>query len=419
MKIMIVVGARPNFMKAAPILRAIADANQHGYAIKPVLVHTGQHYDAVMSDAFFADLDLPTPDVHLGVGSGSHAVQTAEIMRRFEGVLDSEHPDVVVVVGDVNSTLACALVTAKIAFDSKGSRPLLAHVEAGLRSFDRGMPEECNRVVTDHLSDLLFVTEESGLHNLNNEGIPPDRVFFVGNTMIDSLLNWERKAEHSNVLHNLKLVTSTGDGSFKAKAYLLLTLHRPASVDDRDKFVEILEGLQEAAATRTVIFPAHPRTQKKIRQHQLDLYFSLQPCRPQNGREGNGATLTTIDPLGYLDFLCLMKHAALVVTDSGGIQEETTCLGVPCVTVRENTERPITLTAGTNMLGGTQRATIRAAIRHQLQRAYQRSFPERWDGKASTRIVEVLLGQQVHKTIMSQTLVPTGDPGCAGEAAEV
>ncbi|MBZ5656143.1 MAG: UDP-N-acetylglucosamine 2-epimerase (non-hydrolyzing) [Acidobacteriia bacterium] len=394
MKVILVVGARPNFMKVAPILRAIADANQHkSGALTPVLVHTGQHYDAAMSDAFFADLNLPRPDIHLGVGSGSHGTQTAEIMRKFEGVLESERPDAVLVVGDVNSTVACALVTAKISFDAVGSRPLLGHVEAGLRSFDRTMPEECNRVVTDHLSDLLFVTEESGLRNLSNEGIPQDRVFFVGNTMIDSLLECEKEADNSTILQRLGLMTLTWNGSVHKKPYVLLTLHRPANVDNRDAFLEILEGLHEAAVAQTVIFPAHPRTKNKIQQHQLESYFVFQSNDAQNVRNGSAAAINMIDPLGYLDFLCLMRHAALVVTDSGGIQEETTCLGVPCVTVRENTERPITLTAGTNILGGTRRDSIRAAIRGQLQRTHHRSFPERWDGKAGQRIVEVLLRQ--------------------------
>lgn len=394
MKVILVAGARPNFMKVAPILRAIANLNRRDFhTIAPVLVHTGQHYDAAMSDAFFADLNLPRPDIHLRVGSGSHAGQTAEIMRRFEGVLESERPDVVLVVGDVNSTVACALVTAKISFDAQGSRPLLAHVEAGLRSFDRAMPEECNRVVTDHLSDLLFVTEESGLRNLENEGIPPNRVYFVGNTMIDSLLSCEQEAEHSSILQRLKLATLANNGSVHKESYVLLTLHRPANVDNRDVFLEILEGLREVAATQAIIFPAHPRTQKKILQHRLESYFTFQNGGDPKSRDGNGATLTTIDPLGYLDFLCLMRNASLVVTDSGGIQEETTCLGVPCITVRENTERPITLTVGTNVLGGTRRDTIRAAIRQQLSRTHRRSFPERWDGSAAARIVEILLQQ--------------------------
>ena len=392
MKVALVVGARPNFMKAAPILRAIDDANQHELCtITPLLVHTGQHYDTALSDAFFSDLNLPAPNIYLNVGSGSHAVQTAEIMRRFEGVLETEHPDAVLVVGDVNSTVACALVTAKFSFGAANSRPLLAHVEAGLRSFDRAMPEECNRIVTDHLSDLLFVTEESGLRNLKNEGISADRVFFAGNTMIDSVLACEERAECSTVLDQLGLVMPHGNGSAEVRPYVVLTLHRPANVDNRGAFTEILEGLHEVAAAQTVVFPAHPRTQKRINEHRLERYFSFLTSNNRHGRDDAGPGLTVIEPLGYLDFLCLLKHASLVVTDSGGIQEETTCLGVPCVTLRDNTERPITLTNGTNVLGGTQQYTIRAAIREQLHRTYLRSFPEKWDGKAGARIVKILL----------------------------
>ncbi len=396
MKMVLVVGARPNFMKAAPILRAMKDASRHAdQSVTPVLVHTGQHYDSAMSDAFFTDLNLPKPDIYLGVGSGSHAAQTAEIMRKFEGVLESERPNVVIVVGDVNSTVACALVTAKMSFDAEGRRPILAHVEAGLRSFDRTMPEECNRVVTDHLSDLLFVTEESGLRNLGCEGVPADRIFFVGNTMIDSLLACEKEAQRSTILSRLALTATSENGSVAKKPYVLVTLHRPANVDNRVVFQEILEGLREVSATQRVIFPAHPRTQKKIEEHQLDSYFAS--SGDGNLRKPSESGITTIEPLGYLDFLSLMKNANLVVTDSGGIQEETTCLGVPCVTVRENTERPITLTAGTNVLGGTKRDSIRRAIRQQLQRSHQRSSPDLWDGKAGERIVEILVQQ--HQTL--------------------
>lgn len=386
MKVMIVVGARPNFMKAAPILRAIAANQQAEDAIAPMLVHTGQHYDVTMSDAFFKDLNLPEPDVYLGVGSGSHATQTAEIMRKFEAVLEAERPEIVVVVGDVNSTLACALVTAKISFASSGRRPLLAHVEAGLRSFDRTMPEECNRVLTDHLSDLLFVTEPSGMQNLQNEGIPPDRVFFVGNTMIDSLRAYENQAKQSSILRRLGLCTANSRSD--CKGYVLLTLHRPANVDHRDAFVEILEGLQEVE--QKIIFPAHPRTQKKIRELGLESYFEkVEEARCFN----RSAVIETIDPLGYIDFLCLMKHASLVITDSGGIQEETTCLGVPCVTVRDTTERPITVSVGTNVLAGTHCNGIRQAIRKQQSHYGKASIPELWDGKAGDRIVEALMLQ--------------------------
>lgn len=394
MKIMSVVGARPNFMKVAPIINAIkkhnsevegtAKGNSPGASqtIQHVLVHTGQHYDRRMSDFFFADLNLPQPDIFLGVGSGSHAVQTAEIMRAFESVLLREQPDILIVVGDVNSTLACALVAAKISFDSLGTRPTIAHVEAGLRSFDRKMPEEINRILTDHLSDLLFVTEESALRNLAHEGVPEARVHFVGNTMIDSLMAYKEKAAGSPILDKLGLRNGTTGGSSIAP-YALLTLHRPANVDNRDAFLNILNGLQELAATCPVIFPAHPRTQQRISEFDLGRYFSRE-------RDGSAA-IHIIDPLGYLDFLCLMKHANLVVTDSGGIQEETTCLGIACVTVRENTERPITLTSGTNILAGVQESGIRDAVKRQLGSARRTQAPEKWDGEAGVRIIEILL----------------------------
>ena len=397
MKWIIAVGARPNFMKAAPILQAIASHNARSRngseQIRAVLVHTGQHYDTAMSDAFFSDLSLPRPDIFLGVGSGSHAVQTAEIMKQFEEVLLKERPDTVIVVGDVNSTVACALVTAKISYNAKGDRPRIVHVEAGLRSFDRSMPEECNRVVTDHLSDVLFVTEESGLKNLEKEGIPKNRVFFVGNTMIDTLLTFEEKADTSTILKQLGIEANNNGGGNQghSKPYVLLTLHRPANVDSPETFLEILEGLQDVATSHRVIFPAHPRTQKQIRQHGFEGYFgSAKPGSAEFNLDDHLGKVTLLEPQGYLDFLCLMKHARLVVTDSGGIQEETTCLGIPCVTVRENTERPVTITAGTNVLGGTLRGSIRDAIRLQMGRTYQKATPEMWDGKAAQRIVELL-----------------------------
>ncbi len=395
MKLVLVVGARPNFMKVAPILRAITQSNQNASdPIVPVLVHTGQHYDAAMSDTFFADLNLPEPDIHLGVGSGSHAGQTAEIMKKFELVLQRERPDIVVVVGDVNSTVASALVTAKISLDAEGRRPLLAHVEAGLRSFDRAMPEECNRVVTDHLSDLLFVTEESGVRNLENEGISKDRVFFVGNTMIDSLLACQSKAEGSGILGRLGLLRrEVVNGSAGAiRPYALLTLHRPANVDNVDAFREILEGLRELTTTTPIIFPAHPRTQHSITQNGLGPFFHTPSDCSELERSSSGITM--INPLGYLDFLCLMKHAALVVTDSGGIQEETTCLGIPCVTVRENTERPITVEVGTNILAGVRQESIGSAIQLQRGSHVKARIPEKWDGHAAERILEVISRQK-------------------------
>lgn len=391
-------------MKAAPLLTAIREHNERALQsplgsseqspllLEPILVHTGQHYDRLMSDAFFADLNLPEPDIHLGVGSGTHAVQTAEIMRKFEEVLLSHRPDVVVVVGDVNSTLACALVTAKISFDSNGTRPLLAHVEAGLRSFDRSMPEECNRILTDHLSDLLFVTEKSALENLNREGIPPTRMHFVGNTMIDSLLTFKEKAGASPVLDTLGLrrPNPTRYSSNGVVAFGILTLHRPSNVDNRENFRSILEGLQEFAINYPIIFPAHPRTQQRIHEFGLEDYFVSHPAEH---RTGAAPKIILLNPLRYLEFLCLMQRAKLVLTDSGGIQEETTCLGVRCVTIRENTERPITVEMGTNVIAGVTKEGIREAIRYQLTRRIHAHVPEKWDGNASRRIVVALVSE--------------------------
>ncbi len=409
MKVLSIVGARPNFMKVAPIIRAARDYNgrQTGTRIEHVLVHTGQHYDEAMSDRFFVDLGLPAPDVHLGVGSGSHAQQTADVMKKFEGVVLQEKPDVVVVVGDVNSTVACALVTAKLSFDSAGSRPLIAHVEAGLRSFDRTMPEEVNRIVTDHLSDLLFVTEESGLQNLLNEGISRDWIHFVGNTMIDSLLAFSDKAETSTVLQRLGLRNPerNDDASNAISRYALLTLHRPSNVDSPEAFLNVLDGLEELAADCPIFFPVHPRTRQRIKEFNLgrrvgtnaEPVHAAGPNSPDNRR---GIILT--DPLGYLDFLCLMKHASIVVTDSGGIQEETTCLGIPCVTVRENTERPVTVDKGTNVVAGTKNEGIKRAIGQQISRKRTNGRPTNWDGKAAARIIEVLIRTHCDRTLSPQ-----------------
>jgi UDP-N-acetylglucosamine 2-epimerase (non-hydrolysing) len=407
-KIFTVVGARPNFMKAAPILAAVRDHNERPakllgpdgdqsshIVLQSVLIHTGQHYDEAMSDRFFFDLNIPKPDVHLGVGSGSHASQTAEIMKRFEEVLLREKPDVLVVVGDVNSTLACALVAAKISYDVNGTRPLVVHVEAGLRSFDRDMPEEINRILTDHVADLLFVTEESGLQNLREEGIPDEKIHFVGNTMIDSLLAFKGKADSSTILDRLGLRgRDSNHGSTSSTVpYALLTLHRPSNVDQRGTFQNVLEGLEELSNSCPVIFPAHPRTQKKIAEFGLERFFST-----KNGCQGSETLRSTrangriqmIEPLGYLDFMCLMAHAAVVVTDSGGIQEETTCLGVPCVTVRDNTERPVTVKVGTNILAGTHKEGIRQATRRQLESKAAGSVPEGWDGRSAQRILQAI-----------------------------
>jgi UDP-N-acetylglucosamine 2-epimerase (non-hydrolysing) len=364
-----------------------------------------------MSGAFFRDLSLPKPDVHLGVGSGSHAVQTAEIMKKFEQVLLGQKPDIVLLVGDVNSTLACALVTAKISFDSAGSRPLIAHVEAGLRSFDQSMPEEVNRILSDQVSDLLFVTEESGLQNLRNEGVSLDKIHFVGNTIIDSLLALKDKAEVSTILEELGLRTQTGrNGADKSiSRYALLTLHRPSNVDNRDVFLNILAGLEELATDCPVVFPVHPRTRQRIREFG----FEFRPGATARKHKGNardpgncrdGIILT--DPLGYLDFLCLLKHATLVVTDSGGIQEETTILGTPCVTVRENTERPVTVESGTNTIAGTKTDTIKDAIRRQISRKRKGGVPKNWDGQAAARIVDILVRRHYEKSSSHPSLIP-------------
>jgi UDP-N-acetylglucosamine 2-epimerase (non-hydrolysing) len=396
-KVLIVVGARPNFMKVAPIIRAIAKHNlaEKSPCIEYILVHTGQHYDKVMSDSFFSDLGLPAPDVHLGVGSGSHAVQTAEVMKKFEEVLLGKKPDMVIVVGDVNSTLGCALVTSKISFDSAGSRPLVAHVEAGLRSFDRSMPEEINRIVTDHVSDILFVTEESGLRNLCNEGVSRDKIHFVGNTMIDSLLAFTEKAEKSTILENLgfRSKTSGKDSGNEIKPYALLTLHRPSNVDDQNAFRNILDGVEDLAKNRPIVFPVHPRTRQRMKEFGLDLHCMGSNTTIRSGAdegEEAGGKIVLIDPLGYLDFVCLMKHSTIVVTDSGGIQEETACLGIPCVTVRDNTERPVTVEKGSNVIAGTKRDRIRQAIRQQIERRAGSGVPENWDGHAAERIVDIL-----------------------------
>ena len=422
MKLLMVAGARPNFMKIAPIIQALKQHNERVLkartdedlgseeAIQPILVHTGQHYDDLMSGAFFRDLSLPQPDVHLGVGSGPHAAQTAEIMKKFEQVVLTEKPDVVVVVGDVNSTLACALVTSKISFDFAGSRPLIAHVEAGLRSFDWSMPEEINRVLTDHVSDLLFVTEESGLRNLRKEGVPLENIHFVGNTMIDSLLSLKQRADQSAILEGLGLRAETGNNgvNLPSNDFALLTLHRPANVDNRETLLSILGGLEELASDYPVIFPVHPRTRQRMKEFGFDnaragrMPIDGDALDSRNGRNG----LVLIDPLGYLDFLCLMKYARIVVTDSGGIQEETTILGTPCVTVRENTERPVTVEFGTNTIAGTETNKIKAAIRRQIARRVRAEAPKNWDGHAARRIVDILVRHRREKESVRSLSIP-------------
>jgi UDP-N-acetylglucosamine 2-epimerase (non-hydrolysing) len=364
-EIVLVAGARPNFMKIAPIYWALREhAADHARA---TIVHTGQHYDARMSDHFFRDLRLPPPDVNLGVGSASHAEQTARVMSGFERVLVERRPDVVVVVGDVNSTAACALVTAKIELVGPRRRPLLVHVEAGLRSRDRTMPEEINRLVTDAISDLLLTTCRDADDNLVAEGIPPEKIRFVGNPMIDSLRRCLADAERCGVLESL---------GFAGRRYGLCTLHRPSNVDQPERLREIVGALREIAREMPLLLPVHPRTQARIADFGLAV---------------SGDGLVLVEPLAYLEMLEVMRSAAFVLTDSGGVQEETTALGVPCVTLRENTERPVTIREGTNVLAGVTRAGIVAGLAEARRKAAAGTrVPELWDGRAGERIAALL-----------------------------
>ena len=361
LKVINVVGARPNFMKVAPIVAAM---KRRPAKFQPLVVHTGQHYDAAMSDSFFRDLELPQPDTHLGVGSASHAAQTAAVMERFEPVVINEKPDWVLVVGDVNSTLACALVCVKLGVK-------VAHVEAGLRSRDRTMPEEINRLLTDQIADLLLTPSSDADANLRAEGIPAERIRLVGNVMIDSLLQNLERARGSRIKHELGVAD---------KNYGVLTLHRPSNVDAPDTFARILAALETITQTLPVIFPVHPRTRKTIAELGL------------GDRVASIKNLRLIDPLGYLDFLSLYSAARLVLTDSGGIQEETTALGIPCLTLRENTERPITVELGTNVVVGTDTARIITAASAALNGSAKKTThqPPLWDGHTSERILDAL-----------------------------
>lgn len=358
-KIISVVGARPNFIKIAPIHR---EFTKHNDRVRHLICHTGQHFDRKMSQVFFDELEMPVPDFFLGVGSGSHAEQTAMIMVEFEKIVLKEKPDMVIVPGDVNSTLAAALVSVKLGIP-------LAHVESGLRSFDRSMPEEINRILTDNIADLLFVTEQSGIDNLEHEGILPGKVFFTGNVMIDSLVHYLPKIDQSQILQQLKIESGN---------YVLATFHRPSNVDSAENLKQIITTLSNLSGNFHVVFPVHPRTKK-----HLD-HFNIKRL-PQE-------RLHMIDPLGYLEFLCLIKNAALVITDSGGIQEETTFLGVQCITVRNSTERPCTVDLGTNHLLGqnyelvTEKAT--AILNGEIKKG---SIPPLWDGKAAGKIITEIL----------------------------
>jgi len=354
MKVLLITGARPNFMKIAPIYRGALKHNQ----VQCKIVHTGQHYDYEMSEAFFEDLELPKPDFFLSAGSGSHAVQTAKIMVAFEELCQNQSPDLIIVVGDVNSTLACSVVAKKLLID-------VAHVEAGLRSFDLTMPEEINRMVTDSISDFFFVTEESGTANLVQEGKPRDRIHFVGNVMIDNLFYQAGKLDDDMperfTVYKVKQ---------KYDEYAFLTLHRPSNVDTKSAFLEIAEALNTIAAKMPILFPVHPRTKKMMDEFHIHL----------------SENIFLFSPLSFKESLFLWKDARVVLTDSGGLQEETTALGVPCVTIRENTERPITIKMGTNILAGTKKESILKAFEEAVARPKnQFKVPPKWDGKAAER----------------------------------
>ena len=356
MKILHVVGARPNFMKAAPVMDALSKRD----GVSQVLVHTGQHYDVNMSEVFFRQLGMPEPDFNLGVGSESHAVQTAQIMMRFEEVVLSERPDLVLVYGDVNSTVAAALVCAKL-----GIR--VGHVEAGLRSFDRTMPEEINRLLTDQIADLLFTPSKDGDENLLREGVAREKIYLVGNVMIDTLIRLLPEAKGSRL---------KAEG-LEDKNYALVTLHRPSNVDEPEMLIKIMKTLEEISEDLPVIFPIHPRTRRRLSDLKL---------------KTDNLNLRLVEPVGYLEFLALQKSAKVVITDSGGIQEETTFLGVPCLTVRENTERPVTVKVGTNVLVGQDMKRLKKEVYKILDgKAKKGSVPPLWDGRASERIAEVVL----------------------------
>jgi UDP-N-acetylglucosamine 2-epimerase (non-hydrolysing) len=360
-KVISIVGARPNFMKIAPIHKAFqpySDKVQH------LICHTGQHFDEKMSEVFFTQLELPKPHFFLGIGGGSHAEQTAKIMMEFEKIAIAEKPDLVIVVGDVNSTMACTLVTSKLGIKT-------AHVEAGLRSFDRQMPEEINRLVTDVLADYLFTTEAKAHNNLLREGVSDEKIFFCGNVMIDSLVQFLPKIEQSSITSQLGI---------EAGKFILCTFHRPSNVDTQESLTNLVDLLNTLGKERKVVFPIHPRTSNNLKKFGLDTNLS--------------PNLILTDPIGYIDFLNLTKNAELIVTDSGGVQEESTWLGVQCITVRDNTERPITVDVGTNQLIGTDLSKVKIAALEVLNGfKKQGSIPELWDGKAASRITEIIVNQ--------------------------
>lgn len=372
MKIISVVGARPNFMKVAPIHKQLlvmsdellvkSKTENPKLKIEHLICHTGQHYDEKMSKVFFDELELPKPDFYLGVGGGSHAEQTGRVMIEFEKIMIQEKPDLVIVVGDVNSTIACSLAAVKLGIK-------VAHVEAGLRSFDRDMPEEINRILTDSISDYLFVSEPDGIKNLRKEGKKEEKIIFVGNTMIDSLVNYLPVIEKSKILSELSLVKED---------YVLVTFHRPSNVDMDKNLSEIVNLLNKISEKKKVVFPIHPRTKKKLKETYLDKTLHK--------------NIILTEPIGYIDFIALVKNSAVVITDSGGIQEETTFLGVPCITTRKTTERPITVEIGTNVLVGEdfeKAFSVASDILNGKKKIGQ--IPKLWDGKAAERIVGLLI----------------------------
>ena len=363
-KLILVAGARPNFMKIAPLIKAIQANNRQAVDVQTInycLVHTGQHYDNKMSDVFFSELGIPAPDINLGVGSGSHAEQTARIMMAFEPVCIKEKPKWVVVVGDVNSTMACTLVAAKLGMK-------VAHIEAGLRSFDRAMPEEINRLVTDALSDLLLTPSLDADENLRREGISSSKIRLVGNIMIDTLLANLSQARRSDLPDKLCI---------KTKGFVYVTLHRPSNVDDGNNLEIIMGELNALADKIPVVFPVHPRTRNKIKLSEM--------------RVLNGAKLKLLEPIGYHDSLCLTERARFIITDSGGLQEESTYLGTPCLTLRPNTERPVTITVGTNKLTRLENLPVDIEEIMQGRRPIIGRIPEYWDGQTAERILKALL----------------------------
>lgn len=363
MKILNVVGARPNFMKISPLMREFKKHSE----IDAILIHTGQHYDKNMSESFFRDLEIPEPDYNLGVGSGSHSEQTAKIMIEFEKICLKENPDLILVVGDVNSTIACSLVAAKLEIK-------IAHVEAGLRSFDNEMPEEINRILTDRISNYLFITEPSGIKNLKNEGVPDEKIFHVGNVMIDTL---------KYLLNKINQTKTNEKYNLDKETYAVLTLHRPSNVDNKDNFSNILEAIEAIQEKIKIIFPLHPRTKKRIEEFGFE------------NRINSMKNLIITEPLDYLNFMNLVVNSKMVLTDSGGIQEETTFLQIPCITLRENTERPITIEIGSNILVGIDRyKIIEESLKVLNNKSNQNQIPELWDGNAAERIVKILKDNQ-------------------------